>query len=102
MKLLLSSESNFNMKTQFSDKVVKEYLIEALKYVPGISKSVSLEHIQINNNVVTINITCLPYVHYREVCLMAQRTVYYGLFRETDGKKFVINILISSIKEPNN
>ncbi|WP_033160118.1 hypothetical protein [Mycoplasmoides alvi] len=89
------------MKTEFSDKVIKEYLIEALKYVPGISNPVSQDQIQINNNVVSINIACLPNVHYREVSLMAQRTVYYGLFRETDGKKFIVNILISSIEEPN-
>ncbi|WP_027123916.1 hypothetical protein [Mycoplasmoides pirum] len=87
------------MKTEFSNKVIKEYLIETLKVVPGISNSIDSKDISIVNNVITISITCLPAVGYHEVALMAQRNLYHGLFRETDGKKFIVNILISSIKE---
>lgn len=85
-------------KTEISTKVIKEYLLESIKSVPGISSLSSENSIVINNKVITINVSCLPSVRPFEVCLMAQRTLYYGLYRHTNGEKFTINILINSIK----
>lgn len=87
--------------TEFSNKVIKEFLIETLKLVPGIFDLTSDKDIQINKNNITISVACLPGTKPYEVCLMAQRTLYYALYRQTDGKRFVINIVIESYSEDN-
>ncbi len=93
-----SAQGNVFVKTVFSDRLIKEYLVEALKFVPGISGTVDAKDISVANNAITIKVSCLSTVSCHEVALMAQRNLHYGLFRETDGRKFTINVLISSIK----
>ncbi|WP_027120123.1 hypothetical protein [[Mycoplasma] testudinis] len=85
--------------TVFSEKVIKEYLQEGLRTVPGISGTVTDKDITIVKNVITINVACLPNVRVYEVCLMAQRTLYYALYRQSDGKQYTINLVIKAFSE---
>lgn len=89
-------------KTQFSNKVIKEYLMECIKSVPGVAEITNEQDISIDNNVITIALVCLPGVRVFEVCSMVQRTLYYGLQEQDMQRKYKINISIISKNESAN
>lgn len=87
-------------RTEFSANVIRDYVLEGLKSIPGIARPSSDKDVVVENGAITVTVACLADVRPYEVSLMAQRSLYYGLYRYTDGKRYRINVLIDAIRAP--
>ncbi|QZX48929.1 hypothetical protein [Mycoplasma sp. E35C] len=85
-------------KTTYNDQLIKGWLKEVIKLVPGIVGELSDEDIIIDNDTITILVVCKNDVRPYQICLMAQSTIYYELSRWDDNHPYFINLIIKDIK----
>ncbi|AHB99759.1 hypothetical protein GCW_02805 [Mycoplasmoides gallisepticum S6] len=85
-------------KTIYNDELIKGWLKEIIKLVPGITSELSDDDIEIDEDTITITVVCKLGIRPYQVCLMAQSMIYYELSRWDDHHPHFINVIIKEIK----